>query len=261
MLLIKLIGALIGYWIGGWVGAILGWFLSSFVLAAIFLLLRKPLAKRLKARQATFMKGLFQLMGYMAKADGRVSEQEVAVAERFMAQLGIAGEARSQAILQFKIGANLNYDPQPVLQQFKRSYGRSKQFVQVMLVYLIGIALADGELSDSEHRRLVEIAGALSVTPEALERIIEMVKAQSRFGGAQNSGLSINDAYKALGVKAEDNDATIKRAYRKLMSQYHPDKLIGQGVPEDMVKVATEKSQEVQKAYDTIKRMRAAAAS
>jgi len=56
--------------------------------------------------------------------------------------------------------------------------------------------------------------------------------------------------------KDEQSDQEIKRAYRKLMSQYHPDKLIGQGVPEDMIKVATEQAQEIQVAYDLIKKHR-----
>jgi DnaJ like chaperone protein len=52
------------------------------------------------------------------------------------------------------------------------------------------------------------------------------------------------------------SDQEIKRAYRKLMSQYHPDKLIGQGLPEDMLEVATEQAKEIQVAYDLIKKHR-----
>ncbi len=56
----------------------------------------------------------------------------------------------------------------------------------------------------------------------------------------------MDDAYKALGVSKDSTDAEIKRAYRKLMSQYHPDKLIGQGMPEDMIAMATEQAKEIQ---------------
>ncbi|MBI0416232.1 MAG: DnaJ domain-containing protein, partial [Nitrosospira sp.] len=66
----------------------------------------------------------------------------------------------------------------------------------------------------------------------------------------------LEDAYRAIGVSKDSNDQDIKRAYRKLMSQYHPDKLIGQGVPEDMITVATQQSQEVQVAYDLITKSR-----
>ncbi|MEQ9210373.1 MAG: DnaJ domain-containing protein, partial [Pseudomonadales bacterium] len=63
-------------------------------------------------------------------------------------------------------------------------------------------------------------------------------------------------AYKALGVSSDCSDAELKKAYRKLMSENHPDKLMGQGVPEDMVKMANERSSEISKAYDLIREHR-----
>ncbi len=66
----------------------------------------------------------------------------------------------------------------------------------------------------------------------------------------------MEDAYQALGVTAQNSDKEIKRAYRKLISQYHPDKLIGQGVPEDMIKKATERSKEIHAAYELIEKHR-----
>ena len=55
-----------------------------------------------------------------------------------------------------------------------------------------------------------------------------------------------------MGITRDSTDHEIKRAYRKLMSQYHPDKLMGQGLPEDMIAVATEQAKEIQLAYDLI---------
>ena len=84
-----------------------------------------------------------------------------------------------------------------------------------------------------------------------------MVLNQAHFAGGQSTSASaLEDAYKALGVSKDSTDQEIKRAYRKLMSQYHPDKLMGQGVPEEMIAVATEQAQEVQTAYDLIKKHR-----
>jgi len=84
-----------------------------------------------------------------------------------------------------------------------------------------------------------------------------MVLNQSHFGGGQpTSASSLDDAYKALGVPKESTDQEVKKAYRKLISQYHPDKLIGQGLPEDMIAVATEQAKEVQLAYDLIMKSR-----
>ncbi|NND89576.1 MAG: DnaJ domain-containing protein, partial [Granulosicoccus sp.] len=71
--------------------------------------------------------------------------------------------------------------------------------------------------------------------------------------GGGSGRLSVRDAYKALGVEPGDDKATIKRAYRRLMSQHHPDKLVSQGLPEEMIKLATDKTQNIQKAYERIK--------
>ncbi len=84
-----------------------------------------------------------------------------------------------------------------------------------------------------------------------------MVLNQTHFAGGQvTTGAALDDAYKALGVTKDSTDAEVKRAWRKLMSQYHPDKLIGQGMPEDMIAMATEQAKEIQVAYDLIKKSR-----
>jgi DnaJ like chaperone protein len=87
--------------------------------------------------------------------------------------------------------------------------------------------------------------------------VLNMVLNQSHFASGQdNSATALDNAYKALGVSKESTDQEVKRAYRKLISQYHPDKLIGQGLPEDMIAVATEQAKEVQLAYDLIMKSR-----
>ena len=89
-----------------------------------------------------------------------------------------------------------------------------------------------------------------------------MIMARSQFnaggssGGYANSSNQLEAAYKALGVTAKNTDAEIKKVYRKLVSENHPDKLIGQGMPDDMIKLATERTQEIQKAYELIQQSR-----
>ncbi len=120
------------------------------------------------------------------------------------------------------------------------------------------MALADGKVDPAEKTVLEQIALHIGYSKAEFNRILEMVLNQAHFAqGQTNPADAIADAYKALGVTADQTDQQIKRAYRKLMSQYHPDKLIGQGVPEDMIKVATEQAQEIQVAYDLIKKHRA----
>ena len=85
-----------------------------------------------------------------------------------------------------------------------------------------------------------------------------MASAQGQFHGQgpDTSAPTLDDAYTALGISADVSDGDVKKAYRKLMSQNHPDKLTARGVPEDMLKLATEKSQEIQAAYELIRKSR-----
>ena len=96
----------------------------------------------------------------------------------------------------------------------------------------------------------------------ALQRIISMVAAQANFGSQrrrqqyQPQRSQLSDAYEALGISADADDRALKKAYRRLMSENHPDKLSARGVPEEMVALATQRSQNITAAYDVIKASR-----
>jgi DnaJ like chaperone protein len=135
--------------------------------------------------------------------------------------------------------------------------GHTRNLKEMLLIYLIVMALADGHFHPAEEELLTDIAGRLGYGREAFKRLMDMVLNQTHFGGGQvSTEAALDDAYKALGVSRESSDAEVKRAYRKLMSQYHPDKLIGQGMPEDMIKMATEQAKDIQLAYDMVKKQR-----
>lgn len=135
--------------------------------------------------------------------------------------------------------------------------GHTHHLRQMLLVYLIVMALSDGNIVLSEERLLISIAHHLGYDEAAFRQMLDMVLNQSHFAGGQaTSATALEDAYKALGVNKDNTDQEIKHAYRKLMSQYHPDKLMGQGLPEDMIAVATEQAKEVQIAYDLITKSR-----
>ena len=157
----------------------------------------------------------------------------------------------------FKQGADPAFDIEPTYRKFMAVCGQTRDLKQVLLAYLIVMALADGHFHPAEEALLTDIAARLGYGPTAFKQMIEMVLNQSHFAGGQaGSAAALDDAYRALGVSKDSTDAEIKRAYRKLMSQYHPDKLMGQGVPEDMIAMATEQAKEIQLAYDLIKKSR-----
>ncbi|HDZ16078.1 MAG TPA: co-chaperone DjlA [Methylophaga aminisulfidivorans] len=270
-----------------WIGLILGFLLLSTmsvgllflgVIGAIIGLLMGGFADRIrsfgigganpftnKTRQAVFLETAFVLMGKLAKADGRISQVEVDHVEAFIKKLGMSGEHRQEAIRQFQRGAEAGFNIDETLVKFNQYCGNTFNLKQMLLVYLTVMALADGKLDPAEQTILEQVSAQLGYSKAEFNRILSMIMSQANFSsGRQYSSSSsgprsaseIDDAYTALGVSKNSTDQEVKRAYRKLMSQYHPDKLMGQGVPEDMINVATEKTKEIQLAYDLIKKQR-----
>ena len=219
-------------------------------------------------KQSIFFKTAFSLMGTLAKADGRVSEQEINHVENFMAQLNMSATHRKQAINYFKEGSKADFKIEPLLQKFNQVTAKSPNLKQMLMVYLTRVALADGQMHPNELNLLREIAPQLGYSEQAFEQFMAMLQGQDQFAGGgyhqggsagmggYTSASAIDSAYQAIGVSKDDSDAEIKKSYRRLVREYHPDKLMGQGLPEAMIKEATERSQEIQTAYDLIKKSR-----
>jgi DnaJ like chaperone protein len=253
----KIIGAIIGFIIaGGAFGAVLGIYLGHQFDRAR----SGPITGgQQQQAQDSFFRTVFSLLGHVAKADGRVSSNEITQAEQLMDKMRLDTATRKDAISLFKRGALANFSVDQTMQEFMRVCGRYNNLKRQLLNYLIALAMADGDLDQSEQDVLAKIARHLGFSAALFEQFIQMIKAQSQFrdshsgqGTSRPSKDQLADAYCALGVSSDDSDSQIKRAYRKLISQNHPDKLIGQGMPEDMVNLATEKTQEIQIAYELI---------
>ena len=253
----KFIGIIAGYLLFGFFGAIFGLFVGSMIdrMRAYGSGGMNPLQNAL--RQAVFLETLFISMGKLAKADGHVSQDEIDHVEQFMQKLGMTTEHRLQAIAWFQQGTLPEFDLTSTYQKFMAACGNTRNLKQVLLAYLIVMAMADGVFHPAVEALLADIAARLGYSHAAFKQMLDMVLNQSHFSrGDSNPASALDNAYKALGVTKESSDQEIKRAYRKLMSQYHPDKLMGQGVPADMIAMATEQAKEIQLAHDLIKKYR-----
>ena len=254
------VGALVGYLVGGF-----WWGVAWFFIARLF---SQGLTKNLsggfssQAENADrFFDTVFALLGVLAKADGRVSEDEIAHAEALMARLGLSGDRRDQAIASFKRGTQTDFPLQETLQEFALASRFRPDLKRNLVVFLVEMAMADDELHADEEQFLRQVANGLRIDARHFEQLLAMLKAQHSFAGAQQGASSaavLSEAYRALGVTEQVGDKELKRAYRKLMSQYHPDKMIAKGVPKDMLEMATEKTQEIQAAYEIIAKSRKA---
>ena len=214
--------------------------------------------------QAAFFTALFSVMGNVAKADGRVSEDEIAMARSIMQQMALDDTQTRVAIDLFNQGKQAGFDLDAVVEQFRREAHRRTTLLQMFMEILLHAAYADGVMQPDEQRLLRRISEHLGFTVRQFQQLEARVRAQRAFhAGAEGYQTSrpqadlLADAYEVLGVPATATDAEVKKAYRRLMNQHHPDKLVAKGMPEEMIKLATEKTQEIKAAYEMIKKSRA----
>ncbi|CAM2963617.1 co-chaperone DjlA [Vibrio mytili] len=277
----KILGAFFGLLFGGPLGLLFGLFIGH----------QFDKARRLRQagfsaggfgsgpsqaqRQEEFFKAAFSVMGHVAKSKGQVTKEEIQLASAMMDRMNLHGEHRRAAQDAFRDGKESHFPLEDVLERVKISTAGRYDLLQFFLELQISAAFADGEIHPSERNVLHKIARGLGFSSEQLERRLHMQEAAFRFqsqggfhghqgqhhssgGGWQQASQAdqLADAYKILGVAADADSKTVKRAHRKLMNEHHPDKLMAKGLPPEMMNMAKEKSQEIQNAYDLIKKVK-----
>lgn len=260
----KLIGGAFGYLLGGPLGVLLGAALGHQFDLGLKRRLRGPGAAGgpdLERTQAAFFTTVFSVMGHVAKADGRVSAQEIAHAERIMSEMRLNADQRRAAIRLFNEGKQPGFPLDDVVRQFREECHRRSTLLQMFIEIQLQAALADGELSPAVRRVLLRVGDGLGIDRASLERLIAMMEAATGRGAAgagprRTPGGDLAEAYRTLGVDTTASDEEVKRAYRRLMNQHHPDKLVAKGLPEEMVRLATERTRQVRNAYDRVRAAR-----
>jgi len=266
----KLLGGAFGYMLGGPLGALLGVALGHRLDKGVDGFEDFPQGEWAPGEQervqAAFFTAVFSVMGHLAKADGRVAPDEIRLAEEVMRRMQLTPEMREAAKALFREGKSADFDIDAVLDQLRRECGRRRNLLRMFLEIQLQAAFADGTLHDAEARILRHVAARLGFSPHELARMEAMIRAARHFAGAGAGGTRqetpppprdrLREAYDVLGVSPEASDAEVKKAYRRLMNQHHPDKLVARGLPEEMVKMATEKTQEIKAAYETIRKAR-----
>lgn len=260
------IGAIIGFKTGNLMGVIIGAFvgnaIENWVSENIF---GKP-TKQAQVQQAYF-EALFTAMGKLAKADGIISKDEIKKCEMIMRRMNLDNKQRELAIRYFNQGKQDHFDIGASVQKFQQLAGRSYSLKQMFLEMLLEVAVAENKILLAEWKILNSVCVQLNFPQQIF---ITMVRMRGFDVGQQGSHNNSNqyyqqwkppqqqktNSYQVLGVVESDSKVVIRRAYKKLMSSHHPDKLIAKGLPPEMVEVAKEKTQNIQVAWEDIKSMR-----
>ncbi len=246
-----LLGGTLGYMLGGPLGAMLGVALGGNFDRGLGGVSESFAPGEQERVQAAFFSATFSIMGHVAKADGKVTPDEVASARHLMGRMQLNSAQLDAAKKLFNEGKKADFPLDDILFQFKKECHRRRNLIQMFLEMQISMAMADGQLDSKERQLIYHIGQQLGFAQSQIDQLFRIASGASH--APQDKSHLLKNAYATLGAKASDSDAEIKKAYRRLMSQHHPDKLVAKGLPEEMVKVATEKTKEIHKAYDLIK--------
>jgi DnaJ like chaperone protein len=265
----KILGGFLGLIVAGPIGLIVGVFVGHlFDMGVVTNFVRRQAYHRFNPgtnQNDAFFQSVFPLMGYLAKSDGRVTPSEIAVAERIMDHMNLRGALRERAIDLFSRGKNSDFLPNLCIERLRQRYGEQPMVLRMCHDILQQIARADGiPINPKKEKTLDQLAQALGVMPFHFHfnqfdfnRFNEGFREQHQHhsGFSKTTQQSVN-AYAILGLAETASDAEVKKRYRRLMSQYHPDKLVSKNLSSEEMAQATEKTQEIKSAYEKIKRTR-----
>ena len=211
--------------------------------------------------QMTFFVGAFSMLAKIASADGAVSDRERRKVEEFMDRdLNLDAATKQSAFRIFDTATRSNETFYQFANQFYREFRYQPQILELMIDIMVRVAFEDNGISSAEETLIVDGLHIFRLD----ENVYARLKAkhtggtyegsQSRYGAS--GGYTSNAAYTVLGCTANDSDDKVKRAYRKLVNEYHPDKIASKGLPDEFQKVAQQKFIEIQNAWDQIKKER-----
>jgi DnaJ like chaperone protein len=249
----KAVGSMLGMLIGGPFGSVVGLLLGHQFDQGV----RGPLGTPSRATQAIFFETTFEVMGHLAKIDGRVSEDEIHAARRIMHAMRLSPEQVSAAIAGFTRGKAPQYPLRARLATLADRIGQRGELGRAFIEIQMQAAIAGGDIGNYKRQLLWEIARSFGIGRVELAQIEALIRAQAGpRARSHDAGLSLDAAYRVLGVETACSDPEIKTAYRRLMNQHHPDKLVSRGLPESMIALAEQKTREIRAAYDRIKAQR-----
>lgn len=246
----KLIGGLLGMALGPW-GAALGVALGHQY---------DVNAERSQARPLgdQFFVSTFRLMGHVAKADGRVTEREIQAARGVMHSLRLSEAQVRLAIEEFTRGKQPQFDLQAEMARLRAACRSQPEILHVFVEIQLRFAVYGSEMTPATRARLTQAATLLGISPPLLARLEAALRGAPGSPGnaTQDRASRVATAYRTLEVDPAISNEELTRAYRRLMSRHHPDKLKANGLPDSMLEHAKQRTQAIREAYELLREQR-----
>ncbi len=234
----KILGGGLGFIIGGPIGAVLGAVVGHHTLDSGAALSFE------EQRQGIFFAATFSMLGKLSKADGVVSQAEIDVVETVMTNnLQLNPQAREFAIKVFTHAKDSNDKFEDYANQFYIEFAAYPEVLSQLVDLLLLVAHSDGVMHPEEERMIEKAVDIFGIGAE-----YEQLKA--RYSGTNN----LKQSYEILGASEEESLADIKRKYRKLAMEYHPDRVQSRGVSPEFAANAEERFKDIQHAYDVVEK-------
>ena len=203
-----------------------------------------------------FIRSTFRVMGHVAKADGRVTEREIEAARELMQALRLAPEQRRAAIALFTAGKDPGFDLGQELGELHASCHGHPAILRIFIEIQLRFALRGNDMSGQARARVTRVAAGLGVDARLLARIEAALRGEAPGVSAASREGRVSAAYHTLEIEPSVTDAELTRAYRRLMSRHHPDKLKANGLPDSMLEHAKQRTQAIREAYELLQKHR-----
>lgn len=207
-----------------------------------------------------FFRATFRVMGHLAKADGRVTEREIAAARGIMQSLRLGPTQVQEAIGLFTLGKRPDFNLDAELSQLRAACGRHPGLLQMFLEIQLRFALAGNDMTGPVRVRLARIGALLGYSGPMLASLEAALRGARPGQRPADSQVSVEArvaaACRVLEIEPAATNAELVKAYRRQMSRHHPDKLKANGLPESMLEHAKERTQQIREAYEFLRAQR-----
>ena len=211
-----------------------------------------------------FFRATFRVMGYLAKADGRVSEEEIAAARTVMTDLRLGPEQVREAIACFRTGKRGDFDCAAEMAALGHACQGRPDLTRIFLEIQVRAALAGNNLEGPVRALMGRVGAALDVSAVEFAHIEAVLRIQrggarpghSQGAGARSADVALQEAYRVLETSAAASNEEVSKAYRRQLQRHHPDKLKANGLPDSMMAHAKQRTQQIIEAWDRVRERR-----